>query len=127
MEYNHDTLFFSPTHTTFKKISYLCQCLAQVALTRESGTTFGENKRKRFSDITHLVKIWTIFNGNRVMGNKRLPLVVYICVQPMLYPYAIGVGRVVLSELQGVQTLTVDKNKHVTTLSLYNDMKNTSG
>ena len=47
------------------------------------------------------MKIWTIFNGNRVVGNKRLPLVVYICVQPMLYPYAIGVGRVVLSDYLG--------------------------
>ena len=45
------------------------------------------------------------FQMIRVIGNKRLPLVVYICVQPMLYPYTIGVGRVVLSELQGVQTL----------------------
>ena len=50
------------------------------------------------------------------MGNKRLPLVVYICVQPMLYPYAIGVGRVVLSITQAVQSLTSDKTIHATTL-----------
>ena len=68
-------------------------------------TNLWEHKRKRLSDITHLVKIWTIFNGNRVIGNKRLPLVVYMCVQPMLYPYAIGVGRVVLSDYQAVQSL----------------------
>jgi len=30
------------------------------------------------------------------------------------------VGRVVLSGLQGVQTLTDDKTKHAPTLSLYN-------
>ena len=40
------------------------------------------------------------FHVNRVIGNKRLPLVVYICVQPVLYPYAISVGRVVLSDYQ---------------------------
>ena len=42
-----------PNTSTFKKISYLCQCLAQAALTRANETTFWENKRKRLSDITH--------------------------------------------------------------------------
>ena len=56
-----DIDFLYPTYTTFKKNSYLCQCLAQAALTRAKETTLWENKRKRLSDITLLVKIWTIF------------------------------------------------------------------
>ncbi len=67
-------------------------------------------------------EIWTISLSNWVIGNKRLPLVVYICVQPMLYPYAIGVGRVVLSITQAVQSLTSDKTIHATTLLLYNHL-----
>ena len=60
----------------------------------------------------------------RVIGNKRLLLVVYIiCVQPMLYPYAISVGRVVLSSLISIgspEPSIADKDKtiHATTLEL---------
>ena len=60
----------------------------RASLTGDIETTFWENKRKRLSDITHKLKIWTIFIEYRVVGNKRLPLVVYMCtayVVPIRY------------------------------------------
>ena len=90
--------FFLPNPYNIQKNLLPLSMSRTSALTRESETTF---ERINGSVLAILPAIGNLdnFHVNRVIGNKRLPLVVYICVQPMLYPYAIGVGRVVLSSL----------------------------
>ena len=79
------TFFFS-----FSKINSLPLSMSRwrASFARDLGTTFWEIKPRAFKRYYPCVKIWTIFNCSRVVGNKRLPLVVYMCtahVVPIRY------------------------------------------